>query len=356
MIQLALIPALLLNTLPAAQPCEAQLSVRLEDAAVGERTAYLMGTLLRVRLSAPTAARAHAAADAVFEEVARLEQVLSSWTAGSEIGQLNQAPLGSAVALSPELHVLLKEAAAWVERTNGAFDPAVGALIDAWALRAGGRLPTAAERAAALAATGLARADFDTTGGRLTRPTAGWWLDTGGFGKGAALRAAVTVLRDHGVVTATLDFGGQLVQMGVPPTSAMVAVADPAERAHAVAWVRVCDGSIATSGASERFVEVNGARLGHILDPRNGRPVPAWGSVTVIADDAVAADVLSTALFVMGPDEALAWAKQTEAVGVLVLRTAEGGGVTAEWNDAMEEWLDDVSARAGVQAADPNRQ
>ena len=296
-----------------------------------ERTTYQMGTLLRVRVEAAERSCGSAAVEAALAEVARLEGVLSSWMLDSEIGRVNGAPPAATVELTPELASLLAEAGGWVEETRGAFDPAVGALIDAWDLRGAGRVPSAAELAGAKSTSGWHHAQL--TPAAIRRGPAGWWLDTGAFGKGAALRAAATVLRSHGIERAVLDFGGQLLVLG----ETEVGVAHPRLRQEEVARVRAREGSVSTTSSSERFVEVEGGRLGHVLDPRTGRPVEAWGSVTVLAKDAVVADALSTALFVMGREAALEWAATREE-GVLVL-WEESGRVRADWNEAMSEFV-----------------
>lgn len=305
-----------------------------------EREAYLMGTLLRAEVAAEDRAAGFAALEAAFEAVRRLERVLSTWTPGSEIARVNAAPVGEAVELSPELAGLLAEAAAWSRRTGGAFDPAVGSLVDAWDLRGAGRKPGPDERAAALRAAGPASFRLDGPTRSIRRTVPGAWLDTGGFGKGAALREAERVLRARGVGAAMLDFGGQVLVYGPPPGGGAgweIAVAHPAERSAAAATVRLPGaGSVATSAQSERFVEVDGERFGHVLDPRTGEPVPAWGSVTVVAADPLTADVLSTALLVMGPEEGRRWAAEREE-GVLFLE-ARGAGVRASWNAAFERY------------------
>ncbi|NIR42426.1 MAG: FAD:protein FMN transferase, partial [Gemmatimonadetes bacterium] len=84
------------------------------------------------------------------------------------------------------------------------------------------------------------------------------------------------------------------------------------------AKLRLADVSASTSGASERFVEVDGQRLGHVLDPRSGRPVAAWGSATAVAADPMVADLVSTAVFVLGPEAGLRWAESFDDIGVLV--------------------------------------
>lgn len=287
-----------------------------------------MGTTLRAAVCAPSQAAGLAASEAAFAEVRRMERVLSSWTDRSEIGRLNAAAGAGRgrLEVTGELYGLLAEAGDWVRQTAGAFDPAVGALVDAWQLRGEGRVPSESELATALAATGwrhlvLADSPYVVPGPR------GWWLDTGGFGKGTALRNAAALLRQAGVASAELDFGGQLMVLG---DEQIVAVADPRQRLRGVLQLRLRDASVSTSSQSERGL--------HILDPRTGTPVPAWGSVTVVAADAMTADVLSTALFVMGPRAALDWARQRQDVGVLILENTTNQP-RASWNEAMSRLI-----------------
>lgn len=180
---------------------------------------------------------------------------------------------------------------------------------------------------------------LDSVAGTAARRDAAAWIDTGGYGKGAALRAVERALRGAGIRSALLDFGGQVLALGGPEREPAwpVAVAHPARRHEVAARLRLRDRSAATSSASERFVEPDGTRLGHILDPRTGRPVPAWGSVTVVAADPLVADILSTALFVLGPRHGMAWAENREDVGVLFL-IEQGDTVIARWNRALEPY------------------
>jgi thiamine biosynthesis lipoprotein len=288
------------------------------------REAFLMGTTLRAEVSAPIRAEAFAAVQQAFDTVAALEGVLSTWRDDSEIARINHAPIGETVAVSPTLAALLEEAARWAEATGGAFDPGVGALTDAWDLRGHGRVPDRTLLARARAATGISQFALTELGGpsaRAARRSTRAWLDTGGFGKGAALRAAVAVLRHRGVEAGTLNFGGQVAVFGHGPANGvwLVPVAHPDHRLAPVAALRVRDGSVSTSAQSERFVEVGGRRFGHILDPRSGRPVEAWGSVTVVAADAAVADMLSTALFVLGPEAGPRWARAHDVAALFLV-------------------------------------
>jgi FAD:protein FMN transferase len=334
--RLRLLLVLLVATLAAGSRFTTRRPVGGPEACRGrddlERTIYLMGTLLQIRLSGVGDACGGRALNAAFAEADRLERMLSSWRADSEVGQVNHGPAGAGVRVSPQLRALLEEAGIWVAATDGAFDPAVGALIDAWALRGAGRIPSPAARRAAQRVTGWHHLSF--AGDAVIRGPAGWWLDTGAFGKGAALRAAADVLRAHGVTRATLDFGGQILVLG----SEAITVAHPTRRQEPVATLQLSAASASTTSGSEQFVDVAGTRLSHVIDPRRGVPLPAWGSVTIVTADAFAADALSTALYVMGPDGALAWARDRRDVAVLIL-TVEHGVLHWRGNAALNDVL-----------------
>jgi thiamine biosynthesis lipoprotein len=300
-----------------------------------ERTQLVMGTLLRIQACAPTRATSVAAIEASFAQVQHLDDVLSSWRPNSEIGGLNAAPAGARLKVSAELGGLLQEVDRWVRATGFALDPAIGALIDVWGFRATPHVPSAQELAHALAATGWSQlSNIDST--TIIRGPAHWWIDTGAFGKGAAVDAIARVLREHGVQQANVDFGGQVLALG---SAVVVGVADPRRRSVPVTFLRIRNLSLSTSSQSERFIEANGNRYGHILDPRTGMPVEPWGSVTVASGNALAADALSTALFVMGPVRAVAWAQQHPDIGVLIQESLPDGKVSAHWNRAMQPWI-----------------
>jgi len=300
------------------------------------RTVAVMGTLAKVDVWALTDAAARRAVAGAVGELEHAEAMLSSWREDSEVGRLNVGDVGRPQAVTSFLAAVLTEATVWSEWSSGAFDPAVGALVDAWDLRGEGREPGAAELRRALAATGGVGVAFDEEAHTLTRLSPDAWIDLGGIGKGAALRRVQRHLAGLGVLRARIDLGGQLLLLGSDTVE--VGVAHPARRTEVAAVLRVSGESVATSGQSERGVVVGGTRLGHILDPRSGRPVPAWGSVTVVAADPMTADVLATALYVLGPSEGLERARKLADVGVLFLQ-ARPGGVRASFNPAMAPYL-----------------
>lgn len=288
-----------------------------------ERRVMLMGTSLEITVEAADRAAGLAASERALAALEEAEARLSTWCDDSELARLNRTPVGKTALLSPALFTDLDGARRCWEETAGAFDPAIGALVEAWGLRSGGRLPNERERRAAVVASRMEGLRLEP--GAAVREGSGLVLEEGGFGKGAGLRDAMRVLAEAGVSRASLDLGGQVAVLGGGWT---VPVADPRRRDHPVMELSIDGGSVSTSGNSERGIVVNGRRLGHILDPRTGEPAPDFGSLTVWTADPLRADCLSTGLYVLGPERALRWAAEHRGVEVLVLR-ADGNRLEA---------------------------
>ena len=178
------------------------------------REEAVMGTLLRVEVDDAGREAAFAGAEEGLRKVERLDRLLTTWEVRSPMSQLNRAPVGEPARPDPELFAMLLEAVAWSARTGRTFDPAVGALVDAWGLRSGWVRPDASSLAGALGATGPGALTLDPGEGTLTRHHPGAWIDTGAFGKGAALRSAARKLSERGVRSALLDLGGQVLALG----------------------------------------------------------------------------------------------------------------------------------------------
>ena len=290
------------------------LVIAQERIAEVQRTSMLMGTRATVQVYAEDRAEAMAASDAVLKEIARVEALLSTWIPESELSKINRLPIGIPTTLHPELAGWLAELDQLSAKTRGAFNPIVGALIDAWDLRGHGKRPTQGELENALSAAEARSFQLNSDENEIMRLHPNAWIDAGGFGKGIALRLAADTLRAR-AVSGIIDLGGQLVVVG--DASQQIDIPNPGERTKSNSSVIVKNTSIATSGLSERAVVINQKRLGHILDPRNGQPAIDWGVVTVVAEDPLIADVLSTALFVLGPEQGMQLAEELEKIGVL---------------------------------------
>ena len=249
------------------------------------------------------------ASELALAESARIEATCSTWDPDSAWSRLNAAQ-GAPVHLSAEWIDLLGRVQAWSRQTEGAFDPVLMALMQAWDIRHGGRTPDPETLAAARRSSGQALLELDPAGGtaRLLHPRAG--IEEGGFLKGYALDA---MRKGSGAASGWIDFGGQVLAWGA---SLQAAIADPMARQQPRLKVTLRNASLSCSGTSERGR--------HILDPRTGEPCSAWGATAVVAPDALTADVLSTALYVLGPDAGLAWA---ERHGVAAAFLLNGGDI-----------------------------
>lgn len=315
--QLNSLQATILASTPIPAP---QTAPAKRPLAVVERRLACMGTWLNIEVHATDRASGLAASEQAIRAVEAVEARLSTWRSSSELSQLNQAAVGTSFLLSPELRADLELARQLGLSTGGAFDMGLGALIDAWDLRGLGQVPDAEQLSSARRNSGMRWLACNEQGARRSR--SGLRLEEGGIGKGLGLDAAIAALRAANITAATVDLGGQLALLPCERPLPF-GVAHPRKREQAVLALLIDGGSIATSGNSERSIEVDGQRYGHLLDPRTGRPVPDFGSVTVWARTAAEADALSTALYVMGPADGLAWAEEHAGIEALYLLCAE---------------------------------
>lgn len=308
----------------------------------------VMGTSLALAVSAPSRDLAFDASEAGVRAVEAAERLLSTWRDDTPLARLNAAAAGEPTPVKPELFALLQKVFEWEEKTGGAFDATVAPLVRAWGLRAGGRIPGDAELREAVRATGPTLFLFEESSLRVSRLSPAAGIDEGAWGKGWALDKAAEALRDAGAASFVLDFGGQVLAGG---GATAVAVAHPRDRARTVATIRLKNASASTSGNSERGLVVNGRRAGHLLDPRTGEPAPDFGSVTVVAPDALTADVLSTAFFVLGPEEGMALSARLRAAGVVhealfFFEGEEGQALKSSMSPGMKALLAGAEATA----------
>lgn len=289
----------------APETVESGESAQNEGPVTVERHLAAMGTWLELEIGGADRSVALAASEAAVQAIEGVESRLSTWRDDTELARLNAHPVGRSFVLTPALAGDLGRVRELVRETRGAFDPVVASLVSAWGLRSGGRQPSDLELREALASSGFRH--LHIAEGRAQRLKAGAALEEGGFGKGIGLDAAVRAALGRGATVGRIDLGGQVVLFGESPSASAFGLAHPEHRDEVVAEVTLSGGSLATSGNSERGISVDGERRSHILDPRTGLLVHDFGSLTVWAPDATRADALSTALYVMGPERALAF-------------------------------------------------
>jgi thiamine biosynthesis lipoprotein len=310
-----------------------------------DRRERAMGETLSIKLEGPDLHTAVGASEAVLSAVGAADALLASNRRDTPASALNRAPVGAVVPIDSALCYSLAQVAAIAADAPGVFEPTIGALLSAWDLKGDGRVPSVVELAAARRASGPGGMMLDLERCTAQRLAAAASIETGGFGLGYALRASRDSLLKHKIHSARVDFGGQVVVIGPAEGGGpwRVSIGSAEDKQSEVFTIWLADGSAATSSQSERFVRGAGQNIGYILDPRTGTPAPMWGSITVVAQDPLRADVLATALFVLGPDSALAWGGRHPEVGVLVLDRRDGA-IRPRWNEGLRPALDSSTA------------
>lgn len=269
-----------------------------------------MGTLGSLILPATPASRVSTSGDRVTNCIGRLEGRLSIFKPDSDFARLNAAAGREAVEVSPDTMAMLAMGLQASRDSQGAFDMTVGPLMRLWGFRGTNvitRVPTDGEKADALQDVGYRHVAVSGLTVRLDR--SGVRLDAGGIGKGFAVDRCWEDLRGQGGTDFLMNLGGNMRASGKPsPDRAWrVGVRHPFEPGQLLGKMHLEDGmAVATSGHYERFVTIGGVRYAHIMDPRTGAPVRGMAGVTVVAPTAAEADILSTTLFVMGPEAGLA--------------------------------------------------
>jgi thiamine biosynthesis lipoprotein len=243
------------------------------------------------------------AARAALDEADEIEALLTVFRETSPVVDLNTRAAGEDVPVAPALLALLRRSAELHVRTEGAFDITSTPLSRCWGfLKREGRLPSddAIEQARALVGMSHVRLDSERRTVRFART--GVELNFGAIGKGYALDRMGEVLRARGTRRALLSAGrSSVLALGGRGRGWPIDVRPRlASRKAGRLWLR--GGGVGTSGAGEQFVEVEGRRYGHVIDPRTGRPASGVLGASVVAPDAATADALSTAFLIGGPD------------------------------------------------------
>lgn len=269
-----------------------------------------MGCRFEVVFNAGELAEATELGCGALDLVDEIEARISVYRGSSELAAINAAA-GVWVTVSADTLALLELARSLHAATGGGFDIAAGPLVRAWGfLRREGRTPSDAELAAALAVSGTRWLEIDSAGGRVRLAADGAELNPGAIGKGWALDRAIDWLRMSGVASVLVHGGQSSVRAcgiqgpALPGRSGWkVGLRHPLRPGRRLATITLVDRALGTSGSGTQFFIERGRRLGHILDPRTGRPAEGPISATVLAETAAEADALATALYVLGEAE-----------------------------------------------------
>ena len=313
----------------------------MEQVTSWDYTDVAMGTIIQQYIYGSDEEAAKKTSRRVMDLLKCLEEQQISWRKEtSELAKLNAtAYTDESVSLSSEMSSVLQQCMDVWEQSEGSFDITIGNVVQLWNIdswAAGEQegnyvIPGASSIQEALQCSGSEKIVEQIRNGKTPNEIslpAGMQLDLGAVGKGLSLNYIHQLLKEEPKITAAIiSAGGSILVYGTKADGSNwnVGIVNPLDTTKSVATISVGDGwYIATSGDTERYVEVDGVRYHHIIDPQTGYPADGKvRSVTILSRDGLLSDALSTACFVLGVEEGLKLAEQYEAEVLFVLENGE---------------------------------
>lgn len=272
-----------------------------------------------------------------------INRQMSTYIDSSELCQFNQLSPGEWLTVSPELFYILLMSAEISWLTSGSFDITVAPLVNLWGFgpKQVNSLPSDDAINLALLNVGFQYLEFNLQGNKISKrkPV---HLDLSAIAKGYGVDLIAQLLRENGYDNFMVEVGGELYLSGLSPRSTpwRIAIEQPSSLNITVhRAINVSDKAVATSGDYRNYIEHNGIRYSHTIDPRTGRPIThSLASVTVIHDNVATADALATAINVMGAEAGMSLAKQQNLAIYLISKTEQG--FESQYSDAFKPYLD----------------
>lgn len=294
------------------------------------RTRIMMGTSVSITID-QNSYETTAAIDIAFREIARIEQILSTYVSDSHISKLNR--LGRLSYPPIELHDVISRGLYFGLISDGAFDITIKPVLDLYreCIRTKQRPPTAIELAVTTALVNYR--NVAVHGDCIQIQRRGTQITTDGIAKGYIIDRAIAVLERNGVESALINIGGDARAMGRRSNGLpwIIALQNPRDQEVNLAIIPLQDKAVATSGDYERYF-VPEKTIHHIVDPRTGHSATSLISSTVIAKTAIDADALATTVFVMGPEKGMSLVESINDVEALVVtrgfRVLKSSGLT----------------------------
>lgn len=273
-----------------------------------KRSLLLMGSGFEITVMANTQSEANEYIDMAIAEITRIEKIISSWDANSETSAINKNAGIKPVKVSPELFALIERAIQISKLTDGAFDISYASMDRIWKFDGSmTKMPSQTEIKTSVVKVGYQNIILDKNASTVFLKKKGMKIGFGAIGKGYAADKAKTLLMSKGVSGGIINASGDMNTWGRQKNGEhwKVAITNPMNKNNAFALLPINEGAVVTSGDYEKFVNFNGKRYSHIIDPRTGYPASGIISATVFAPKAELADALATSIFVMGIDAGL---------------------------------------------------
>jgi thiamine biosynthesis lipoprotein len=289
--------------------------------------------------------------DQVFERVAEIEAKMSTSEDDyddTELLRVNASAGIAPVEVSPDTFFVIEQALSIGEMTGGAFDVSVYPVVKLWGIGTeGAQVPAQADIAAATALVDYRKVEADPENRTIYLPEPGMGIDVGGIAKGYAADEAARILREAGVEHGLLDFGGNILTIGTKPDGSAwrigIQVPDQS-RGEYLGIASVVNLAVVTSGTYERFFVEDGVRYHHIIDTATGYPVRnGLESVTIITEESITADALSTSVFALGLEDGYRFVLEHEGVEALFVTSDKQLYMTPGFGGLFEITSDEYS-------------
>jgi len=288
-----------------------------------------MGTMFKIVFYAADEPTANRATKDAFQRIAALDAMMSDYRPSSELMQLCQKAGGAPVSVSEPLFFVLARAQEVSRLSDGAFDVTVGPVVRLWRrARKTQQLPDPEKLARARSLVGYQNIRLNERERTVQLLKPGMQLDLGGIAKGYAADEGLRVLKEHGITRALVAAGGDIAVSGPPPdaegwTIGIAPLVDPNGKPSR--YLLLHDAAVSTSGDAEQYVEIDGKRYSHIVDPKTGIGLIGQQSVTVVARHGIMADSLTKVVSVLGPERGLAI---MDGMAALIVRKTDQGTET----------------------------
>lgn len=293
----------------------------IQSAVVVKRAQMHMGTLVSITAVAPDKEIGHKAIQAGFDEIKRLERMLSTWIESSELSHVNAGAGGHPVRVSAETFEVVSKSVEIARLTDGGFNIAIGPAVELWSVTERQHLPSERELEQLKELVDWTSIELNRDHQTIFLPRKGMRIDVGGIGKGYAADRAAMEMKRAGAQGGVVALAGDIKAFGALPNAGgfPIGIKHPRHEGALIGEVDLRDEAISTAGDYERFFERDGIRYHHILDSHTLQPARTCQSVTVIGKEGTLVDGLDTGIFVLGPERGMALVEQLPDIEAVIV-------------------------------------
>lgn len=282
----------------------------------------LMGSRFEITVVAENEVQSNNYIQIAIDEIVRIEKLISEWDPNSQVSEINRQAGLKAIKVDQELFDLIKRSIQISKLTQGAFDISFASMDKIWKFDGSMKsMPTSDEIKKSVAKIGFQNIILDEVNSTVFLKNEGMKIGFGAIGKGYAADKTKKLMIDLNVKAGIINASGDLNSWGKQPNgeSWKVGITNPLNKEKVFSWLPIDNSAVVTSGNYEKFVEFDGVRYTHIINPKTGYPVTGLNSVTIFSQSAELADALATAVFVMGLETGLDFINQLKNIECVII-------------------------------------